>query len=113
MDLLIIASLFIMLVSLVMILYFFRSLDSVEKKSDLGVMMKYYLIRRRYDRMRTSLLFVAALMAVQFIGLLVMVFVPGAEFKTTEILISDFIFVALIVFLTGLYRNKEKLDYNM
>lgn len=111
-PILILASILIQVLAIIMILYTFRSI-SEEKGSDLGVLARYYIVRSRLARLRMSLLFVAALVFVQLMGLIYLIAIPEGPITFTQLLISDIIFIALGLFLSTIYKSRKYLDIGL
>lgn len=109
--LVLIVSLLIQLFTVFMIIYTFRVIKD-NSGSELGVLSKYYLMRRRYDRLRSSLLFIAAIILLQIAGIVYLILYPDAPITTTQLIVSDIIFVALAVFLSQIYRMRSKLKFD-
>jgi archaellum biogenesis protein FlaJ (TadC family) len=111
-DLVFVVSLAIKVIAIMMVLYTFYAV-SEKKFPKLDVLEKYRLMRNRYEYLRRSLLFVVAIIMIQFIGLIIYGFFPDGTLSFTQLLISDIVFVILVIFLTTIYRKKEQLTHEM
>jgi undecaprenyl pyrophosphate phosphatase UppP len=102
-----IISIVIQAFAILMVLYTFYSISrsSIPK---LAALEEYYLMRRRYERLRTSLLFIGALIAVQLGG--VFYYFWSGTFPVLQLLISDAVIVALTIFLTRIYKERRRLS---
>ena len=93
-------------IAIVMVLYTFYKIGE-RNFPKLAALEKYHLMRKRYERLRWSLVFVGALIAIQLFG--VFIYVRSGELPLTQILISDGIVIALMIFLTHIYKGRDHL----
>lgn len=98
-------SLIIQALAIIMVVYTFYRI-SEKKFPKLDALEKYHLMRKRYERLRMSLLFIGALIVVQLIGLF---FYAQSGSLALQLLISDLVIIALAVFLSGIYKGKNRL----
>jgi 4-hydroxybenzoate polyprenyltransferase len=113
MDIILVVTLIIQLLAALMVLYTFYRI-SERKFPQLDSLERYHLMRERYERLRWSLVFVSALILVQLAGV-VYYFVSGS-LPLLQLLISDFIVIALIILLSRIYRMRgqmQELDLKM
>jgi hypothetical protein len=105
MDTLLIVTFLIQALAITMILYTFHSI-SENKFPKLDALEKYHLMRKRYEHLRFSLLFVGALIVVQFAGLF---YYLSSALPLGQLLISNAVVISLMIFLTGIYKDREHL----
>ena len=96
----------IQILAVIMIVYTFVRI-SQKKSPKLDTLEKYYLMRRRYEHLRLSLLFVVALIIVQLGGMYY--YYSKGSLPLAQFLISDVIVIALVFFLSIIYKEREKL----
>ena len=96
---------------MIMTLYVFIVI-SKQPKLELGILTKYYVMRQRYERLRLSLLFIVALTFTQSIGIIYLMQNPSTNITPIQIMISNVVLVALIIFLTTIYHSKDKLSFD-
>ena len=107
-GLIVIVSIFIKILSLIMVSYAFRNLSPVEGPSSFGILTKYFVMKRRYVLLRFSLLFVAGLILVEMISMGYTILQRPSSVNTLQLLFSDVVFVGLILLLSRIYGfNKE------
>jgi hypothetical protein len=90
-----------------MILYTFHRI-SEKKFPQLNSMERYYFMRKRYEHLRWSLLFVGALIMVQLAG--VFYYFYRGSIPLLQLLISNVIVIAIIIFLTRIYKVRDRLQ---
>lgn len=90
-------------IALIMVLFTFKSLSVTHEAAELGVFTKYLLLKRRYDLLRRSLLFVAAIVIIQICSLLYAFFTAPGFFADVQLLASDIVFLGLAYLLSKLY----------
>lgn len=103
-----VVSIIIKAITFIMVLYTFLSINRPEKKDKkMSVYTKYYLMRKRYEMLKGSLLFVAAIAVLELISM-THILVSGASYVgDTEMLISDIIFLGLVLLLTKIYNFRD------
>ena len=104
-------SLVIQALVIIMTLYVFIVI-SRQPKLELGILTKYYVMRQRYERLRLSLLFIVALTLTQSIGIVYVMQNPQSTITPLQIMMSNVVLVALVIFLTTIYRSKDKLSFD-
>ena len=90
-------------IALTMVLFTFKSLSVTREAAEIGVFTKYLLLKRRYDLLRRSLLFVAAIVIIQICSLLYALFTAPGFFADIQLLASDVVFLGLAYLLSKLY----------
>jgi len=101
-DIALAISILITVISLVMVLYTFNAL-STERIEVLGVVTQYFLLKRRHQLLRLSLILVAGVITIQLINSGYMLF-TGNPLGSLQLLFSDVAFIALVVILAKMYR---------
>ena len=103
-----IVSIVIKAVTFLMVLYTFLSINRPEKSDkNVSVVTKYYIMKRRYEMLKASLLFVAAIAVLELISMTHILISGNLYVGDTEMLISDIIFLGLVLLLTRIYNFRD------
>ncbi len=97
----------IQVIAVVMVIYTFYRI-SERQFPKLAALERYHLMRKRYEHLRWSLLFVGALIAIQLFG--VIVYVRSGTLPVAQVLISDVIVIALTILLSRIYKERSRLQ---
>ncbi len=103
-SIVLIVSLVIKALALTMVIFTFRSLATTKGAGELGVYTKYLLLKRRYELLRRSLLFTAAIVTIQLVSLLYALLAEPSLFTDAQLLASDIVFLGLTFLLSKIYR---------
>lgn len=106
---LLVVSLAIQLITVVIVIFTFRAI-SARKLPKLDLLERYHVMRTRYERLRLTLLFLVAIVCVQLLGLLYYLYAPDGPITLAQLLVSDLIFIALVIFLMRIYRGRDNLQ---
>ncbi len=106
-TLVIIVSAAIKAIALLMVVYTFFALSS-RKEPQAGVLTKYFLVKQRYALLRMSLIFIAALIAVELATLAYGIIGGTHALNDVSLLLSDLIFLGLVVLLTKIYQLRAQ-----
>lgn len=102
-----VVSIIIKALTFLMVLYTFSSIAKPEvKNKNVGVVTKYYVMKRRYNLLKGSLLFVAAIAVLELISMIYGL-TSSSPNKDIELLVSDIIFLGLVILLTRIYNFRE------
>lgn len=103
-------SILIKIISLVMVAYTFLALSPKKEPKELGVLTKYFIVKRRYNLLRFSLLFVAALILIELVSMLRAALTAPAGVNEMQMLLSDIVFLGLIILLSRIYQLRSMFE---
>lgn len=95
-------------IALLMVVYTFYSLSNRKEPHGAGVLTKYFLVRQRYSLLRMSLIFVAALIAVELASLAYAIAAGTSAVSELSLLFSDIVFLGLVVLLSKIYQVRSR-----
>jgi hypothetical protein len=100
-------SILIKLFSLLIILYAFRTL-SIDESGKFGVYTQLFIMRRRYDLLRMSLLFIAAILVLELVSMSYTL-ISRQGLNLVQIMASDILFIGLVALVTIIYSSRNSL----
>jgi hypothetical protein len=104
----VIISLAIKLVSLVIVLYAFKAL-SVDESGKFGVYTRLLMMKRKYDLLRMSLLFIAVILLLELFSMSYTLVMEPQALNMIQVIISDAVFIGLILLISRIYISRNSL----
>jgi hypothetical protein len=93
-------------VALVIIIYAFKVLSS-EEEVETGIYTKYFLLQKRYELLKASLVIVAVLTLVQTANVAWSTWMKNAV-GGVELIVSDIVLIGVVLLLTKIYSVRSK-----
>ena len=94
----------IKVVTLLMTVHTFRNL-APHRTPATDLYTRYFIVKRNYNLLRYSLLFVAALILVELFSMSRVIF-QNATVNDVQLLLSDIVFLGLVVLLSRIYAGR-------
>jgi hypothetical protein len=108
-NLIVMISFIIKGLAIIVLLSAFKVLASSDKKHA-GFLTKYYLMRKKFDLLRASLLFVAGIIVLEIVNMVYLQFSATKTFNEAFLIASDALFVGLGLLLARIYKLKRLSD---
>ncbi|HIH23551.1 TPA: hypothetical protein HA251_00805 [Candidatus Woesearchaeota archaeon] len=100
-------SIIIKVTTLIMVLYTFKNLLAPSDPQPSIIYTQFYALKKKYSLLRFSLIFVAALIVLELASMIRAATVNMGAINDTQLLLSDAIFLGLIILLTHIYKYKR------